>query len=148
MNEKEENQINQYAEEILREAGLGFENWISDNKFQQIRTNGLIGYADVYLRHCNKDSVPNDEINIKVYTTLAELDAKLGTTASEQLFTCLLYTSRFDIIKVSFGTYNFRTRVILAWMRIMEGYFTDQLFREYDKTFFVLEKYLKANLFM
>ena len=53
------------------------------------------------MDRCNKESDTGVKANIAVYTKLTELDARLGTTASEQLFGCLLKTSRLDIIKVS-----------------------------------------------
>ena len=46
------------------------------------------------------ESKPDEKIDIEVYKKLVELDIKLGRTASEQLFKCLLRTSRLDIIKV------------------------------------------------
>ena len=42
----------------------------------------------------------NDEIDKEVYAKLVELDKRLGTTASEQLFWCLKKTTDSDIIKV------------------------------------------------
>ena len=57
-------------------------------------------YAYYYLDRCNQESKSNDERDIQVYTQLAELDSKLGTTASEQLFHILNQTTRSDIIKV------------------------------------------------
>ena len=59
------------------------------------------GYASEYLKRCNKESKSNDNINKEVYTKLVELERRLGTKASEQLFWCLEYTTRWDIIKVS-----------------------------------------------
>ena len=60
-----------------------------------------VGFADLYLqsRKCDKRSHPNDVIDKEVYSKLVELDTRLGTTASEQLF-CCLKTTRSDIIKV------------------------------------------------
>ena len=57
-----------------------------------------VGFAEVYLERCEEQS--NDGIDKEVYAKLAELDTRLGTTASEQLFCCLQKTTRSDIIKV------------------------------------------------
>ena len=57
-------------------------------------------YANEYLERCNKESKSNDKINKEVYTKLVELDTRLGTKASKQLFWCLENTTRSDIIKV------------------------------------------------
>ena len=61
---------------------------------------GRVGFAEVYLRRCDKESKSNDGIDKEIYAKLVELDTRLGTTASEQLFMCLWHTSRSDIIKV------------------------------------------------
>ena len=101
MTEEEEKTLYQRARRILREAGLVFEESKYYN-YNTLRSNDFLGYAELYLWHCNKESKSNDEIDIVVYKTLVELDARLGSTASEQLFKCVLYTSRFDIMKVRF----------------------------------------------
>ena len=63
----------------------------------------FIGYAEQYLDRCKTES-KSDNINyiidIRVFSKLVELDSKLGTLAVEQLFWCLIYTTRWDIIKV------------------------------------------------
>ena len=76
------------------------------NEFDgNLKKEGYVGYAEVYLAHCkikarNTESKSDDEIDIEVFTRLAELDSKLGTTASKQLFQILTKTTRLDIIKV------------------------------------------------
>ena len=67
---------------------------------ENTRKKGFIGYAHMYLRRCNEESKSNDDIDIDVYKTFVELDTKLGVTDSEQLFRCLIFTSRLDIIQV------------------------------------------------
>ena len=61
-----------------------------------------VSCAGLYLYRCNEEEKSDDEIDIEVYTRLAELDSKLGTTAaaSEQLSYILCQTTRLDIIKV------------------------------------------------
>ena len=48
----------------------------------------------------NRSLKSDDEIDAEIYSKLIELDARLGTTASEQLFVILCNTTRSDIIKV------------------------------------------------
>ena len=62
--------------------------------------SGFVGFANDYLERCNRESKSNDNINKEVYTKLVELDQRLGTKASDQLYECLKYTTRSDIIKV------------------------------------------------
>ena len=60
----------------------------------------MAGYANVYLRRCNEESKSNDEIDEELYAELVKLDKRLGKRASEQLYKCLVLTTRSDIIKV------------------------------------------------
>ena len=71
-----------------------------------IRNNGHVGFAVVYLNRCKKESDSIEKVDINVYKQLVELDTKLGTTGSEQLHSCLLNTTRCDIIKVRFYYLN------------------------------------------
>ena len=57
-------------------------------------------FAEKYLKQCNEESNSNDEINMEAYTKLVELDTRLGTSPSEQLYYCLKNTIRSDIIEV------------------------------------------------
>ena len=67
----------------------------------RLRKNGYVGFAHRYLaRRIRQESKSDDQIDILVYSKLAQLDSKLGTTASEQLAKCLQFTTRSDIIKV------------------------------------------------
>ena len=52
------------------------------------------------MERCNKESKSNDKIDKEVYTKLVELEKRLGIKASKQLYECLKYTTRSDIIKV------------------------------------------------
>ena len=71
------------------------------NEYEYLRQNNWVGFAEVYLDRFNTESKSNDEIDIEVYTKLLQLDSKLGTRASEQLFGCLSKTSRSGVIKVT-----------------------------------------------
>jgi len=59
---------------------------------------GYVGFADMYRRKC--ESKPNNEIDKELHAELVKLDSRLGTKASKQLYKCLKYTTRSDIIKV------------------------------------------------
>ena len=69
------------------------------NEYETLRKK-WVGFAALFLNRCNKESKSDDEIDKEVYSKLVELDTRLGTTASEQLFWCLYYTLNLDIIKV------------------------------------------------
>ena len=77
------------------------------DNYERLRNLTWVGFAHVYLFRCKNVFKTNDEIDIEVFTKLAQLDAKLGTTASEQLLECLRNTTRSDIIKViNYGGYS------------------------------------------
>ena len=70
------------------------------NDHAQLGKDGFVGFAHIYLKQCCQKSEADDEIDIQVYTKLVKLDSKIGTTASEQLYWCLQYITRSDIIEV------------------------------------------------
>ena len=70
------------------------------SEYGDIREKNYVGFAEVFLERCEEESKSNDEIDKELYSKLVELDTRLGTTASEQLYWCLQKTSRSDIIKV------------------------------------------------
>ena len=70
------------------------------NEYKRLRKDGWVGFAEFYLDRCNQESDTGVKADVAIYTKLTELDARLGTTASEQLYKCLCRTTRWDIIKV------------------------------------------------
>ena len=67
------------------------------------------------MENFNKEVNSNKIIDIKVYKKLVELDKKLGTTVSEQLYRCLYRTTRFDIIEVRIHYLNESYKTILDY---------------------------------
>ena len=89
---------NDLGGKILREAGLNFEEW---KDYDWIKTKAWrLGYADYYLKKCENDSTMINEADATVYQKLVDIDSTLGTKLSDQLYWCLDYTTRWDIIKV------------------------------------------------
>ena len=107
MSAEEKKRLNKLGGKILREAGMDFEEWKDyDWIVNETYTNdfGIIfkhaGYADYYLvRSWNKSKMIN-EADATVYQRLLDIDTTLGTEISRQLFSCLGWTTRWDIIKV------------------------------------------------
>ena len=56
---------------------------------------GRSGFAAYYCKKCE-----DKHMDVEIFEKLVELDAKLGITATKQLYYCIRYTSRLDIIKV------------------------------------------------
>ena len=69
-------------------------------EYEKLRENGRVGFADVYLYRCDKESKSENIEDVQLYKKLVELDTRLGTTAAEQLFWCIYYSLRLDLIKV------------------------------------------------
>ena len=68
--------------------------------FDKIRENGFVGYANYYLFKCWNKSELKNKADVIIYKQLLEIDAKLGTTQSEQLSECVMLALRIDLIKV------------------------------------------------
>ena len=86
--QKEKKRLNDLGGTILREAGLIFEAWKDYD------------CAEYYLHKCWNDSKMINEADATVYQRLVDIDSTLGTELSKQLYWCLYYTTRWDIIKV------------------------------------------------
>jgi len=80
-----------------------------------VRKENWLGFAHVYLDRCNKESKTGNTADKAIYIELAKLDARLGTTTSEQLLGCLLQTTRWDIIKVRIHYLNENYKIILNY---------------------------------
>ena len=70
------------------------------NEYDILRKEKWAGFAELYLNQCNKDSEIENIADTQVYSKLVELDSRIGTTATKQLYECLRYTVRLDILKV------------------------------------------------
>ena len=85
------------------------------NEYESVRKYNFVGFANVYLFRCNKKSSTGDNIDVEFYARLIELDTKFGTRSSEQLFRCLLLTTRWNIIKVKIDTRGKLVNIILDY---------------------------------
>ena len=70
------------------------------DKCAKLRELDYVGYAQYYLGRCWDESELKNKADVSIYKQLLEIDSKLGTTQSEQLFQCVFYTVRIDLIKV------------------------------------------------
>ena len=66
--------------------------------YEKARKMGLVGFSHLYLQQCNR-SIDNN-VDAKTYNKLIYPDCSLGTSSSEELYWCLNYTTRLDLIKV------------------------------------------------
>ena len=70
------------------------------DKHVELRENYFVGYAHFYLQRCWDESELKSKADVTIYKQLLEIDSKLGTTQSEQLRLCLVYSPRKDLIEV------------------------------------------------
>ena len=98
MSAEEKKRLNELGGEILREAGMDFEEW--KDYYWIKRMHDFKGYAEYYLNKCQNDSTMINEADATVYQKLVDIDSTLGTKLSDQLYSCLWRTTRWDIIKV------------------------------------------------
>ena len=66
----------------------------------KVRELGYVGYANYYLQKCWDKSEFKNKADVTIYKQLLEIDSKLGTSQSEQLRWCLVYSPRKDLIEV------------------------------------------------
>ena len=99
MSDAERKELNVEAGTLIQSRGISIP--VAENTFDVLRENGCAGYAHYYLGNCFDDSVLINKAEIIIYKKLLEIDEKLGTTQTEQLFWCVLNSVRLDLIKVT-----------------------------------------------
>ena len=99
MSDDERKELNLKAERLIDSLRIYIK--LTGNEFDVLREKlGYVGYANYYLKHCYDESELRNKADIEIYKILLEIDAKLGTTSTEQLFWCVFYSVRMDLIKV------------------------------------------------
>ena len=73
---------------------------VKDDEYDELREEGYVGYAHYYLQESWNKSELKNKADVTIYKQLLEIDSKLGTTQSEQLFKCVFHSLRMDLIKV------------------------------------------------
>ena len=73
---------------------MGYGDW------ETIQEYGFAGFAEYYLKECWDQSQLINNADLTLYKQLLKIDAKIGVTQTKQLFECVFWTLRIDIIKV------------------------------------------------
>ena len=102
--------MNDRGGKLLRDAGLDFDEGLD---YDWITNDIYAGYAEYYLSKCENQSNMANEADASIYRQLVEIDTALGTTAGTQLYCCLGWTTRWDIIKVLFFLWTKISKYIL-----------------------------------
>ena len=98
LSDKEQKELNLEAGRLIKSLGI-FIN-VTENEFDVLRKYGFVGYAEYYLQKCWDESKLKNKADVEIYKQLLEIDSKLGTTQTEQLFKCVFHSLRIDLIKV------------------------------------------------
>ena len=100
MSEKERKELNWQAGRLIK--SLGIDMIVGDGIYDVLRDENhkYVGYAEYYLQACWNESELKNKADVTIYKQLLEIDSKLGTSQSEQLFKCVFFTVRIDLIKV------------------------------------------------
>ena len=98
MSNEERKELNLKAGRLIKSQGISFP--VNENLFDVLREKDFVGYANYYLQKCWDKSELKNKADVTVYKQLLEIDAKLGTSQSEQLFQCIRYSPREDLIEV------------------------------------------------
>ena len=98
MSDEERKELNLKAGRLLKSLGINVD--VKDGEYDELRELDFVGYAEYYLQECWDESELKNNADVTIYKQLLEIDSKLGTTQSEQLRICLVYSTRMDLIKV------------------------------------------------
>ena len=99
MSDKERKELNLKAGRLIQNVGIYM--IVEDGIYDVLREkHGYVGYANYYLKACWDESELKNKADVVVYKQLLEIDSKLGSTQSAQLFECVNTSLRMDLIKV------------------------------------------------
>ena len=83
------------TKELNSQAGRLFESLgIDMYDYDALQKVDWVGYGHYYLQECWDESELKNKADVTIYKQLLEIDAKLGTTQSEQLFWCVFNSLR------------------------------------------------------
>ena len=113
MSDAERKELNLKAGRLIKSQGIYID--VTEKKFDLLREKKFVGYAEYYLQGCYDETGLINKAEIKNYKELLEIDSKLGTTPSEQLFACVFHSVRMDLIKVTESMlFYFETQIIIG----------------------------------
>ena len=97
MSDKQRKELNLKAGRLFK---IGINVDVKDGKYNELKELGFVGYATYYLQKCWAESELKNNADVTIYKQLLEIDSKLGTTQTEQLYKCVFHSVRMDLIKV------------------------------------------------
>ena len=99
ISDDERKELNLKAGRMVKSQGIDMD--VKDDEYDELRElDKNVGYAEYYLEKCWNESKLKNRADVTIYKQLLEIDSKLGTTQTEQLFECVFDSVRLDLIKV------------------------------------------------
>ena len=98
LSDAERKRLNLEAVRLIQSVGKSIT--VGENGFDQLRELDYVGYAHYYLEKCYDESELVNKADVTICKQLLEIDSKLGTTQTEQIFQCVFQSVRMDLIKV------------------------------------------------
>ena len=95
MTEDQKLELNKQGIDLLKKNGI-----YGHGGYDTLRKDGYVGFANYYLQESWDETALVNKADVKVYEELFKIDNQLGTTMSEQLFECVRYSFRLDLVKV------------------------------------------------
>ena len=96
ISDDERKELYSKARILIRSRGIK----MYDYEFDELREDDFVGYAHYYLQECWDEFELQNKADMQIYKKLLEIDSKLGTTQTEQLFQCVFYSLRMNLIEV------------------------------------------------
>ena len=98
ISDDERKELNLEAGRMVKSQGIYMD--VKDDEYDELREDNFVGYAHYYLDECWDETEFVNKADVTIYKQLLEIDAKLGTSQTQQLFWCVFYSLRIDLIKV------------------------------------------------
>ena len=101
MTEDQKLELNKQGIDLLKTTGIdGYSGSDNPDDYDKLRRAGYVGFAHFYLKQSWDKTALVNKAKVKVYEELVKIDNQLGTTMSEQLYECVFWLLRLDLVKV------------------------------------------------
>ena len=96
---EERKKLNLEAGRLIKSLGLSICE--GETTYDMLREEyGYVGYANYYVMSCWDEQELTNKAHVTIYKTFLEIDTKLGTTSTEQLFELVFGAVRLDLVMV------------------------------------------------
>ena len=92
--------LNLEARRLIESLGLSIGQGETTYDMLRAEEYGFVGYAHYYVNKCWDEQELTSKADATIYRKFLEIDTKLGTTSTEQLFYLVFCAVRLDLVKV------------------------------------------------